>query len=513
MEELQALDFTSKIVPVKPINDETTLCKCYTLALGKNANKSYISKEACDDALPTLYNIPVVGHIRTEDGEEYMGGHDVEIKKNGNGSYRIKTLTVPYGVVPNQDDVHYEDVDVNGKTETYLVCDIILWTGRYPQLLETKYDEEIYFNQSMEVKVLEGSKTNDGYLDFKKFRFSALCLLGKSDDDNKNVVPCFPAARVEPYQFALEESKELFEEFQSKLNEIYSQQNFGKGGKEEMNSEQINAILAEFNIKSVDELTFEIDADMTEEQLREKLAAYAEEAVEEPVEAPVEEAVEEEVVVEEATEEQEKKPAAFELSYKQKYEKICAALNDMCVMNEVEYKDYWLCDFDTKYVYTNYYEATAETSNEGNARFEYVESDGAVIINKESFTNIYAMWLTKEEADKLNADRSELAELKQYKSKREEEDRNAAYAKVIEKFSDLSDVEEYKALVSNAMDIDSVETLEEKLFAIRGRFGKFENKKSSDTVFIPVANKNSNEDESLESRFFSKYLPEAIKQK
>ena len=61
--ELIAIAFKAKIKPVKPINEQFTLCKCFVMAIGKNVNKTIISKESVDDALPTLFNIPVVGFL------------------------------------------------------------------------------------------------------------------------------------------------------------------------------------------------------------------------------------------------------------------------------------------------------------------------------------------------------------------------------------------------------------------------------------------------------------------
>ena len=76
----ESVKFNAKITPVKPLNDEMTLCKCYVMAVGKNRNYSCISKEAVEDALPTIYNIPVVGHMYVgEDGEYHMGGHDLKL--------------------------------------------------------------------------------------------------------------------------------------------------------------------------------------------------------------------------------------------------------------------------------------------------------------------------------------------------------------------------------------------------------------------------------------------------
>ena len=56
------------------------------MAIGKNVNKTIISKESVDDALPTLFNIPVVGHLYIdENGEIRLGGHDIILEKDADG--------------------------------------------------------------------------------------------------------------------------------------------------------------------------------------------------------------------------------------------------------------------------------------------------------------------------------------------------------------------------------------------------------------------------------------------
>ena len=91
-----SVEFAAKIKPIKPINEQFTLCKVYVLALGKNRNGSVITKEAADDALPTIFNIPIVGHLYADsDGELHMGGHDITLEKDVNGEYKFVQLTVP----------------------------------------------------------------------------------------------------------------------------------------------------------------------------------------------------------------------------------------------------------------------------------------------------------------------------------------------------------------------------------------------------------------------------------
>lgn len=540
-----SVGFTAKITPVKPVNDEMTLCKCYIMCPGRNVNKSDIVKEAVDDALPTLFNIPVVGHIFVdeEDEELRMGGHDKEIKKDANGKYYLRSLTVPYGTVPYQDNVHYEEVEEkDGSIKTYQVADIILWTGRYPQLLDTKYDDDIYFNQSMEIKPLETVVDKDGYTVVKKFRYSALCLMGKSDDPDKNVRPCFPSARVEPYHFSTAENwEELFEEFKSKLADSYGlKPNFEKGGQKLVNLENIESILREFGIESVEQLSFEITEDMTEEMLRERLtemSANGEPSGEgEPAGEPAGEPTTEPQTGtdgegEAGTGEPEGEPTGegeftdnsgsgegepapqfqFELTNEETRRALCNAISALCEWNDVLYKSYWLCDFDSQHVYVGYYFASDEGTVDGYARFAYSKTENDIALNADSFEKVRLVWMTLEEAEKLDKERAEYAELVEYKRAKQEAEKKQEYAAVIAEFSDLSDVEEYQTVVSNAMDFASAEDLKEKLYAVRGKSGIVKKRDVSE-VRIPILSFAKDEKTiTAEEEFFSKYLPDAIK--
>ena len=198
------ISFESKLDPVKVLNKEFTLCKCYVLALEKNRNFSYIGENAVKRAMPTLSNIPVIGHLyEDEDGNILMGGHDIILDKDENDNYIFKSLCVPYGVVPETNNVHFEEIEEpNGRgKKKYLVSDVILWTGRYPELAKAIYNDKTLFNQSMEINVTDYAPLDEdkNYTNILDFSYSALCLLGKSDDPSKNKEPCFPLSRVDKY--------------------------------------------------------------------------------------------------------------------------------------------------------------------------------------------------------------------------------------------------------------------------------------------------------------------------
>lgn len=534
MEERLAISFSSKVTPVKPVNDEMTLCKCYIMYPGKNVNHTNITKEAVDDALPTLYNIPVVGHIYVDEENEecWMGGHDKEIVKGSDGKYRFKSLTVPYGVVPIQDGVHYEDVEeTNGVIHTYQVADIILWTGRYPQLLDTSYSDEIYFNQSMEIKALDTTKESDGYTRVNKYKYSALCLLGKSDDPSKNVNPCFPQSRVEPYDFSeTEKWDQLFEEFQEKLTSCYGLASTNeKGGKGAMNMEQILAILNEFGFEKIEDISFEITEEMTEDTLREMLSQAQSNPTEEtpilenaegnqdtqendqggePAQEPVQEPAQE-PGTDTAIEHSEGSDGVdnryqIELTSEELRNALCGKLSAFRVWNEVLYKSYYLCDFDSEYVYVSYCIESDNQNESGYGRFAYVKTETDVSINEDSFEKVRLVWMTAEEAANADKQKAEYEALIKYRADKEEEEKRIAYTAVLEEFSDLSGIDEYKNVVGECMSFESVEALKEKLFAIRGKTGIF--KKPGTQGRVPLDFQKDNQ-LTEEDEFMMRYLP------
>lgn len=527
--------FKAKVKPIKPVNDEMTLCKCFIMALGKNNNKSNISKDAADAALPTLYGIPVVGHIYVdEDGVPHMGTHDMKIVKNDAGKYVFKMITVPYGFVPPQDNVHYEEVEEkDGTVNTYLVADIILWTGRYPELLQTKYSDEIYFHQSMEIKPLE-TKVENGISNILSYRYRALCLLGKDDDEEYNQTPCFPSARVEAYCFSIDDENldALFAEFKNKVEECYgAMRSFEKGGKGKMELEKIKLILKEFNIEKQEDLPFAIVEDMTEDALREKLKEMqapdgnfsdnsgdngnedssvttatldkTEETTEtEEFSAKTEESVVAPVVEESAATD------TFALTQHTKHQTI-----DDCVRSMSTNVDYfYLVDYDEQYAYVAQSHYENGNSTRKTVRIPYIETDMKISLNIDEQEEVYPQFLTSAEVAELDKIKGEHIVLVEFKEKQEKENKEREYGAVISEFSDLSDIDEYKNVVSEALNFESAEVLKEKLFAVRGRYGRPKGKSSVDDIRIPIENHGrQNVEEDAETKFFSKYLPEALK--
>ena len=306
-----SLKFKAKVTPIEKINDEFTLCKCYVQGVGKNRNFSYMSKENIQRCLPTLSYAPVVGHLidkLDEDGnptgEKYMGGHDYYIDDDWN----LKSACVPYGVV-KADSFEFETVkEYEDEIETeYLTAEVILWTGRYPELMEAIYSDDFYFNESMEISVSEYRpyEEDSNYTELTDFTYSALCLLGKADDKTspEHTEPCFVESKVIPVQYSLE--KEEFSKVMGELkNELAFYFNKDKiDGKEdevvENEKEEVIETVEEVNEESTEEVVENTTEETPDAEVNEDTNTESEnEEVKEDetvVEASVEETVEETV--------------------------------------------------------------------------------------------------------------------------------------------------------------------------------------------------------------------------
>ena len=306
-----SLKFKAKVTPIEKINDEFTLCKCYVQGVGKNRNFSYMSKENIQRCLPTLSYAPVVGHLidkLDEDGnptgEKYMGGHDYYIDDDWN----LKSACVPYGVV-KADSFDFETVkEYEDEIETeYLTAEVVLWTGRYPELMEAIYSDDFYFNQSMEINVSEFRpyEEDSNYTELTDFTYSALCLLGKADDKTspEHTEPCFVESKVIPVQYSLEREdfSKVMGELKNELAFYFNKDKIDRKEDEvvENEKEEVIETVEEVNEESTEEVVENTTEETPDAEVNEDTNTESEnEEVQEDetvVEASVEETVEETV--------------------------------------------------------------------------------------------------------------------------------------------------------------------------------------------------------------------------
>lgn len=481
----------ASISPIKPLNSELTLAKCRVMALGKNRNLSYFSKEAVESALPTLANIPVVGHVYSdEDGKLRLGGHDAEIVSE-EGTYKFRSVCVPWGCVPENHNAHFEEVEEqDGTKATYLVADIILW-NRFEDVFKTFYSDEVYANQSMEINVSSYAPyaEDKNYTDIQGYEFSALCMLnrGDSEDDPNNVTPCFPSSDIAPYKFEYDENfYEMTAQFKEALALCFDK-NSKEGGTYQMTNEVIEAILEEFSL-SKEDLNFEITEEMTEEEFRAN--------------------VEELCAANDTPEENE--PVSFSATYREKREALEKMLEPVVNADEEgnvnEEIYYWVNDFDDTYVFVEKSTWTPSNYNCEHGRIKYTFDEESRTAKAESeFELMVLKWLTVEENQKVEDERAEYEELKEYKACRIKQDHDAEIDGVVSEFADITGSAEFGELKPTIYEIENADALREKLFAIRGKLAPVSNgkKTKTDSGKVPVA--KAHEDVDPTAAFFAYY--------
>lgn len=415
-----------RIDALKKLNDEFLLVKIYAMAPGKNRNFTYISKEDTINAIPSAYYCPVVGHIRVyvdDNGVEhaYMGSHDFDITDD----WKIKDVTRPYGVIVEGSE-NWEVVDEHGVDVEYLTFNAILWVGRYPELSEAAYSDEILFNQSMEINIenYRPLEEDSNYWEVLGFTFSAFCLLGKADENSTNghtdkdmehTEPAFISARVEPYAFSLDEFKKEFSLLKDKISKFVTINETEGGEPMADETKNVDTAVTDFEensaehevvepetVESVNEEAFENETDGDD----------ATDVVEEPTEDGAEEETNEE-----PTEPEEDLP-----------------------------------DYEAMY-------------NDMKSAYEGVVAEFEAYKSAHTYSN------------------DEYQILVEYKQNRESADRESAENELFESFADrIGETEEFETLKSDAAKY-SIDDLKMRLYAIVGMHSNFvKDEKKSNTI-------------------------------
>lgn len=245
------LRFDSQVSDIEEINPLFSKAKIKVMYTGLNRNQSYISKEAVEKALPTLFNIPIVGEYLYE--KDNFGSHGGKIEITDDGVEFIQT-TVPFGVVPESASVYWENImEENGTENEYLIIDgAYLWSGRYDEVKDIHGN---FYGQSMEIEIENG---NFGIIDgeecfiIEDFVFSGLCILGRDKEGEGHVEPAFESASIIAY--SLDEN-----EYKSKFNKMIEELKFSLSQELEGGKNKVDAKL---------ELLKEYS--LTEENLKEK---------------------------------------------------------------------------------------------------------------------------------------------------------------------------------------------------------------------------------------------------
>ena len=448
--------------------DSGILRVCYTR---KNRNNSFISKETFERCMPSIYNCPIV--CRYDRDTDTIGSHDMELVETDDGGLRIVNVTQPVGVVPESANYWWEEIEDDSGLHEYLCVDVLIWKR---QEAYKKIKEDGITDESMEISVKEGGMV-DGVYVIKRFEFTAFCLLGTAE-------PCYESASLE--MFSRDDFKTQLAEMMKEFKETFSlaqspegvgiSQNYSEGGEEVLDEKK--ALAAEYGL-DVEKLGFSLD-EFTLEELRGKFEAMK---TAEPT-TPVAGAAQ--------------NPENFALEGQFRSELITALEAEKVETCFGEMSHYWFVDYDADAmeVYCddttdwNLYgfsysmngdNVVIDFASKKRMKFSIVPFDEgeqanpmAAVFAKavEKYTANDAEWAEKYQtaSDTITSMETELGALRQFKTDTEGAVENGKRDEVFAQFEDLVGVEAFEKLRENSEQY-SVEDLEEKCYALRGRNG------------------------------------------
>lgn len=459
----------ASVSDIKEINSSFASGSLKVMYLGANRNGSFFSRESVEKALPTLHNVPIVCHWDDEAGE--IGGHDVEVVTNEDGSLRLKNLTEPCGVVPEHAQFRFvEEEDDEGVSHVYLEIDgVLLWKRQdvYRHIID---DLGGKVKHSMEITVTDGATDSSGYYNVHNFEFTALCLL-------ENCEPCFQGSELE--LFSARNFKNHMEEMMCDLKEYMKQfdtpdgvedKHLTEGGEEAL--EEKMELVAKYGI-DIDTLDFCID-DYTVEELEKKFNE-----------------------MKNPEGENGSNSGNFELT-SNLFEEIRTALSAETVMREWGVSErycYVDCDLAASEVYVwdtedwllyglpyamNGDKVCIDFACKKRKKYAIVDFDEGE--QDSPFASMFKLLEEKahnavefEEkytavSEQVASMESELAELRKFRDETKESELKSQRKAILDRFEDLNGIEAFENLKSNC-DSYSLEDLEEKCYAIRGRNG------------------------------------------
>ena len=265
MEDSKIIRYETKIqlVPssMRKLNKQFALVDILLCYHGNNRNRSSISKESIEAALPSLYGVPIVGeYIYLDDGSQDFGSHGGKIVISDKG-IKFEDTTKAYGFITKDavDNARWVDItEKDGHTvHEYLeLKGCIVWNQRYEEVSRI-LDEN--YGQSMEIETIRGHWNNDDYYVIDEFVFSAACILG-SNLDGTGVKPCFESASIGRHYSLNDDS--FKREFYSMLDEYKKSQKTikqqSKEGVQQMELMKFVETLSQVKIEETDNAKYKL---------------------------------------------------------------------------------------------------------------------------------------------------------------------------------------------------------------------------------------------------------------
>lgn len=421
---------------------------------GVNPNGSNFDIDDMNAAKDTLKNIPILANVEfDEDGQPQFGSHDMSIEKDqvNDGKYRLVYKEVPIGVIPETNN--YEVAEYDGKN--YVFVDGYVWRG-YSNYAEDIIERDKNIKLSMEISVNEFTfNAAKKIYNITDYKYTGITFL------NNDLGTGMKKAMATTETF--EEKNDINEKMliiMQELNETlvaFNKKNTEEGGKEQMDENIVTPVPEE-------------PVAPTENFENQPMADTA------PASAENETPVVSKFV------------KIFELSH----DDVRCALYALLEPIEADNNDWYYIES----VYDTYFDYVSWSDNSMH-RQGYTRNGDDVAFSGD-VQGIFVEKLTADEKAALDTMRSEysvmrseLSELKEYKSKVENEFALAEKQAVIDKWSEnLKDVAEFEALKDKLGEFtkDDLEKECKCIFADAKANFTFAAKSKDDSVIrIPIA--------------------------
>ena len=453
------------------VDDRFKKVKIWIAHTGENLNYSIFTKESLEKMSETLPYVPIVGYIeKNEEDENDFSDHrnSITIK---DGDVNIEYMCHAYGFIPEGAKSSFEIRD--GKE--WLVGEGYLWT-KFEKSVDIFSNSNNSKSQSMEIDNIDGFIDNEGRVNVDNARFSALCILG---DD---VAPGMQGSTIEMFNAnsVKDEIKEMVYEFSKK----------GDKSLEKDTKEKVDEFVEEKDKEDKTD-TKKAKTDSDKKDTEEKVEDVKKNAKKEDEEAKTKSKDEEDTEDVEDVEKEDGKENKFQLVFEISHDDVRRCLYK--AINEEESYSWIIEVFDNHFVYQKEtYENDVYTTKFYDR--QYVMAEEKVTIGDE--VEVFSKFLTKEEFDKIDADRNrveeletELTTLKEFKAEKETADK----MEILETYSEKLSEEKFKEFSEGIANFEAKDLEKEIAYALfkQDQVTEAENKAGGVAVYTAKSNETT----------------------
>ena len=455
------------------VDDRFKKVKIWIAHTGENLNYSIFTKESLEKMSETLPYVPIVGYIeKNEEDENDFSDHrnSITIK---DGDVNIEYMCHAYGFIPEGAKSSFEIRD--GKE--WLVGEGYLWT-KFEKSVDIFSNSNNSKSQSMEIDNIDGFIDNEGRVNVDNARFSALCILGD------NVAPGMQGSTIEMFNAnsVKDEIKEMVYEFSKK----------GEKSLEKDTKEKVDEFVEEKDKEDKTD-TKKAKTDSDKKDTEEKVEDVKKNAKKEDEKAKTKSKDEKDTEDGEGVEIEDDKEKKFQLVFEISHEDIRRSLYSSIANND-ENEWNWIVEiFDDHFIYQHENYKDGKVDNKFYDVKYTVENDYVSIGEK---VEVFSKFLTKEEFDKIDADRNrveeletELTTLKEFKAEKETADK----MEILETYSEKLSEEKFKEFSEGIANFEAKDLEKEIAYALfkQDQVTEAENKAGGVAVYTAKSNETT----------------------